>query len=139
MSSMIPGVTSSDLHAIPHVHELRDDQVLSANAPAVPAVNTSEVVPGSDVRAARQRLSTLRRRGTGWPRRAWRLVRRPLRAVSARRTSGGLSREAGMSTAEYAVGTVAACGFAALLWTILHSSAVQDALSGLLTKALNQI
>jgi hypothetical protein len=139
MSSMIPGVTSPDLHAIPDALALRDDEVRSANAQAALAVNSSEVVPGSDVRAARQRLSTLRRRSAAWPRRAWRLVRRTLHAVSARRTSGGLSREAGMSTAEYAVGTVAACGFAALLWTILHSSAVQDALSGLLTKALNQI
>jgi hypothetical protein len=47
--------------------------------------------------------------------------------------------EAGMTTAEYAVGTVAACGFAALLWTILHSSAVQNALSTLLTRALQQL
>lgn len=45
--------------------------------------------------------------------------------------------DAGMSTAEYAVGTVAACGFAALLWTVLHSGAVQGALSGLVVKALN--
>ncbi|HVV31268.1 MAG TPA: DUF4244 domain-containing protein [Mycobacteriales bacterium] len=47
--------------------------------------------------------------------------------------------EAGMSTAEYAVGTVAACGFAALLWTLLHSDVVQTALSGLITKALHQL
>jgi hypothetical protein len=47
--------------------------------------------------------------------------------------------ESGMTTAEYAVGTVAACGFAALLWTIVHSSAVQNALTGLLTKALSQL
>jgi hypothetical protein len=45
--------------------------------------------------------------------------------------------DAGMSTAEYAVGTVAACGFAALLWTVLHSGTVQGALSGLVVKALN--
>ena len=47
--------------------------------------------------------------------------------------------EAGMSTAEYAVGTVAACGFAALLGTLLHSDVVQTALSGLITKALHQL
>jgi hypothetical protein len=47
--------------------------------------------------------------------------------------------ELGMTTAEYAVGTVAACGFAALLWTIVHSSAVQNALTALLTKALGQL
>lgn len=47
--------------------------------------------------------------------------------------------EAGMSTAEYAVGTVAACGFAALLWTVLHSAAVQHALTGLVTRALGML
>lgn len=47
------------------------------------------------------------------------------------------SGEAGMSTAEYAVGTVAACGFATLLWTILHSGAVREALTALFTHALH--
>ena len=49
------------------------------------------------------------------------------------------SAEAGMSTAEYAVGTVAACGFAAVLWTVVHGGAVQSALTGLVTKALSQL
>jgi hypothetical protein len=55
------------------------------------------------------------------------------RRASARLRAGA---EAGMTTAEYAVGTVAACSFAALLFTILHSSAVQAALTGLITRAL---
>lgn len=63
------------------------------------------------------------------------------RCGALRNRCGVLRRagDAGMSTAEYAVGTVAACGFAALLWTIVHSSVVQNALSGLLTKALTQL
>ena len=47
--------------------------------------------------------------------------------------------EAGMTTAEYAVGTVAACGFAALLWSILHSPAVVSAVTGLLLRALHLV
>ena len=42
----------------------------------------------------------------------------------------------GMTTAEYAIGTLAACGFAALLVTILRGSVVQGLLLGLITKAL---
>lgn len=45
--------------------------------------------------------------------------------------------EAGMSTAEYAVGTVAACGFAALLFKILTSPQVRQLVVGLVTRALN--
>jgi hypothetical protein len=67
--------------------------------------------------------------------------------VCARLTplAGGLARrlraeaDAGMTTAEYAVGTVAACGFAALLWTVLHSAAVQQALSALVLRALGML
>lgn len=45
--------------------------------------------------------------------------------------------ESGMSTAEYAVGTVAACGFAALLFKILTSAQVRRLVVGLVTRALN--
>ncbi|GAA1269353.1 hypothetical protein Psi02_19320 [Planotetraspora silvatica] len=44
--------------------------------------------------------------------------------------------EAGMSTAEYAVGTIAACGFAALLFKIVTSAEVRSMLSALIQKAL---
>jgi Protein of unknown function (DUF4244) len=50
----------------------------------------------------------------------------------------GVTREDdGMSTAEYAVGTVAACGFAGLLLKLLTSPQVLDLLTGIVTKALN--
>jgi Protein of unknown function (DUF4244) len=45
--------------------------------------------------------------------------------------------EAGMSTAEYAVGTIAACGFAAVLYKIVTSGPVRSALTGVITKALH--
>ncbi|GAA0362848.1 hypothetical protein GCM10009530_10610 [Microbispora corallina] len=44
--------------------------------------------------------------------------------------------EAGMSTAEYAVGTIAACGFAALLWKVVTSAEVRSMLAALIQKAL---
>jgi hypothetical protein len=43
----------------------------------------------------------------------------------------------GMTTAEYAVGTVAAVAFAAVLFKIVQSAAVQNALSNIVTSALN--
>ncbi len=47
--------------------------------------------------------------------------------------------DAGMTTAEYAVGTVAACGFAALLYKVLTSGAVSSALNALVTRALRAV
>ena len=47
-----------------------------------------------------------------------------------------LAGEAGMSTAEYAVGTIAAVAFAGVLLKVVTSPAVQSALSVILTKAL---
>jgi len=50
-----------------------------------------------------------------------------------------LSADAGMTTAEYAVGTVAAVAFAAVLYKIVRSSAVQSALSSIIQSALHAI
>nr|WP_277750857.1 DUF4244 domain-containing protein [Nonomuraea polychroma] len=47
------------------------------------------------------------------------------------------NRERGMSTAEYAVGTIAACAFAALLFKVVSSPEVQEMLSSLIDRALN--
>ena len=46
--------------------------------------------------------------------------------------------ERGMSTVEYALGTVAAAAFGALLYTIVTSDVVEQALTGIFTRALNQ-
>ncbi|GAA4981394.1 DUF4244 domain-containing protein [Nonomuraea thailandensis] len=46
------------------------------------------------------------------------------------------NRERGMSTAEYAVGTIAACAFAALLFKVVSSPEVQEMLTSLIDRAL---
>ena len=43
----------------------------------------------------------------------------------------------GMSTAEYAIGTVAAAGFAALLYVIVRGDAVLGALTSIIQRALS--
>ena len=48
-----------------------------------------------------------------------------------------VNRERGMSTAEYAVGTIAACAFAALLFKVVSSPEVQEMLTSLIDRALN--
>ncbi|HEU5009011.1 MAG TPA: DUF4244 domain-containing protein [Jatrophihabitantaceae bacterium] len=47
--------------------------------------------------------------------------------------------ELGMTTAEYAVGTIAAVAFAAVLYKIVQSDAVSSALSSIVTSALHAI
>jgi hypothetical protein len=42
-----------------------------------------------------------------------------------------------MTTAEYAVGTLAACAFAAVLYKVITSESVSSALTALLERALN--
>ncbi|MEI4272575.1 DUF4244 domain-containing protein [Klenkia sp. LSe6-5] len=59
----------------------------------------------------------------------WRQVRR------ARQRLVG-EPEAGMSTAEYAVGTVAACAFAAVLYQVVSGESVVAGLSALVARAL---
>lgn len=44
--------------------------------------------------------------------------------------------DSGMTTAEYAVGTLAACGFAGVLLKVVTSTSVHNALAGLLARAL---
>lgn len=45
--------------------------------------------------------------------------------------------DAGMATAEYAVGTIAACAFAAVLYKVVTSGAVNGALQSVIEKALH--
>lgn len=48
-----------------------------------------------------------------------------------------LCGQSGMSTAEYAVGTIAAVAFAGLLLKVLTSGSVQEALTGIIERALS--
>lgn len=72
----------------------------------------------------------------------------PERPPGARRLEGRLARrwarvqatgEAGMSTAEYAVGTVAACAFAAVLYKVVTGGSVVSALGELVQSALSTL
>ena len=47
--------------------------------------------------------------------------------------------EAGMSTAEYAVGTVAACAFAAVLYRVVTGDSIVSALGRLVQSALSTL
>ncbi len=57
------------------------------------------------------------------------------------RTNANLTRlmtdEEGMSTAEYAIGTIAAAAFGAILYTVVSGDNIVSALTGIITKALN--
>jgi hypothetical protein len=66
------------------------------------------------------------------------LIHRATRiARVVRRPRGRIRADAGMSTAEYAVGTLAAAALAALLYEVLTSGAVSGALEGLIERALS--
>ncbi|MGV9712680.1 DUF4244 domain-containing protein [Gordonia sp. NPDC003424] len=48
-----------------------------------------------------------------------------------------IADDEGMSTAEYAIGTIAAAAFGAILYTVVSGDNVVSALTGIITKALN--
>ncbi|HJX42615.1 MAG TPA: DUF4244 domain-containing protein [Geodermatophilus sp.] len=58
------------------------------------------------------------------------------RGLAARWALLRADAEAGMSTAEYAVGTVAACAFAAVLYRVVTGGSVVTALDDLVSSAL---
>ncbi|MFJ8000172.1 DUF4244 domain-containing protein [Streptomyces sp. NPDC096310] len=68
---------------------------------------------------------------TRWTRR----VDRPRRTWLRR--ARGARADRGMTTSEYAVGTIAACAFAAVLYRVVTSGSVSGALQGLIGRALD--
>ncbi|GAA4862940.1 DUF4244 domain-containing protein [Saccharopolyspora cebuensis] len=62
-------------------------------------------------------------------------VRKP-RMPSVRRIRALLRGDGGMSTAEYAMGTVAAVAFASVLFAVVTSDPVKEALAALINRAL---
>lgn len=56
---------------------------------------------------------------------------------AARKTIQLGREEKGLSTIEYAMGTLAAAALAAVLYAVVNSSAVMDAIQGIITDALN--
>ncbi len=61
---------------------------------------------------------------------------RPARALARRWARVRSAAEAGMSTAEYAVGTVAACAFAAVLYRVVSGDSIVTGLTELVDSAL---
>lgn len=57
--------------------------------------------------------------------------------VTARLRQSRQAADAGMTTAEYAVGTVAACGFGGLLYKVVTSGFVQNLLQDVISRALH--
>jgi len=86
-------------------------------AAAEPAVTSPAVASPAVASSAGRRRLGLRRR--------WAVVR--------------ARNEAGMSTAEYAVGTIAACAFAAVLYRVVTGGSVVTALGHLVQRALDTL
>ena len=63
---------------------------------------------------------------------------RPTRRWAEIRTLTGrmIADEQGMSTVEYAIGTVAAAAFGALLYTVVTGDNILSALTGIISRAL---
>lgn len=64
-------------------------------------------------------------------------ISKRIRTRFQRRFRAVSSLEAGMSTVEYAVGTIAAAAFGAVLYTVVSGDSIPDALSGIIEQALN--
>jgi hypothetical protein len=61
----------------------------------------------------------------------------PTVRLAAYLASRGAEGDSGMTTAEYGVGTVAACGFGGVLYKVVTSDAVSGLLKGIIEKALS--
>jgi hypothetical protein len=53
------------------------------------------------------------------------------------RTALLVAEEDGMSTVEYAIGTIAAAAFGAILYTVVTGDSIVTALTNIITRALN--
>jgi len=63
----------------------------------------------------------------------------PVRAAVRLQTMRSGEGDAGMTTAEYAVGTVAACGFSGVLYKVITSPQVLELVTGVLSRALKLV
>ena len=64
-------------------------------------------------------------------------LHRRARVALSRRFDTVARLAAGMSTVEYAVGTIAAAAFGAVLYTVVSGDSIPDALGGIIERALN--
>ncbi|MGC4961137.1 DUF4244 domain-containing protein [Gordonia sp. DT218] len=65
-----------------------------------------------------------------------RIFRRPIVRLQAE-VLRVVADDEGMSTAEYAIGTIAAAAFGAILYTVVTGDNIVSALTGIIGKALN--
>ncbi|ULE35058.1 DUF4244 domain-containing protein [Mycobacterium sp. IDR2000157661] len=63
------------------------------------------------------------------------LPNRQIRALQARLTML-MMEEDGMSTVEYAIGTIAAAAFGAILYTVVTGDSIVNALTNIISRAL---
>ena len=59
----------------------------------------------------------------------------PTQALVRVQSAGAAAPDAGMTTAEYAVGTVAACGFGGILYKVITSPQVLDLITSVISRA----
>ena len=64
-------------------------------------------------------------------------VTRRWRRLVVARLAGAVGGEAGMSTVEYAIGTIAAAAFAAVLYKVVTGDMIVGALNDLVQRALS--
>ena len=64
------------------------------------------------------------------------MIRKWARSVQARMTVM-IVDEGGMSTVEYAIGTIAAAAFGAILYTVVTGDSIVSALTNIINRALN--
>lgn len=57
--------------------------------------------------------------------------------IARNRLTGAVAGEDGMSTAEYAIGTIAAAAFGAVLYSVVTGDSIVTALTNIIDKALN--
>ena len=77
-------------------------------------------------------LSSVAAHPTGRP-----LAPRLARRLAVATAAGTAERDAGMTTAEYAVGTVAACGFGGILYKVITSPEVLGLITDVIGRAFN--
>ena len=65
------------------------------------------------------------------------MVGNKIRAIEDSADVVGSSTTTGMSTVEYAIGTIAAAAFGAILYTVITGDSIVSALTNIINRALN--
>lgn len=125
-------------HSVAHItggRHSRDDFHSLFRCPQIPAVGVETGRPAEEW-VSRPAPAGRKEMGSSMIK-AVRRAASSLRDLMSSVRSAVLEDDAGMSTAEYAVGTVAAVAFAVVLYKIVNSSAVMNALSKIIRDALS--